>query len=80
LREQNYVILLIQQIGAPLVFCGTTPEPVSEASNIVLSSYASGLPVEAKSRYLKKVQIIGGIDPFVPLHLDVWNEVTIILK
>jgi len=52
-------------------------EPVSEASNIVLSSYASGLPAEAKSRHLKKVQIIGGIDPFCTTmlgHLEWSNE------
>ena len=29
-----------------------------------LSSYADGLSVEAKSRYLDKIAVIGGIDPF----------------
>ena len=37
---------------------------MSEASNIVLSSYASGLSAEVKACYLKKIQIIGGIDSF----------------
>jgi len=37
---------------------------MSDAASIVLSSYASSLPAEAKSRYLDKVRIMGGINPF----------------
>ena len=29
-----------------------------------LSSYASSLNVEAKPRYLKKIEVINGMDPF----------------
>ena len=37
---------------------------MSDAVSIVLSLYASSLQTEAKSCYLDKVKIIGGIDPF----------------
>ena len=32
-----------------------------------LSSYADNLKPEAKDRYLRKISIIGGVDPFVKL-------------
>ena len=37
---------------------------MSLPADIVLSSYASKLTDEAKSRYLVKIQLIGGVDPF----------------
>jgi len=37
---------------------------MSLPANIVLSSYASKLTDEAKSRYLVKIQLIGEVDPF----------------
>ena len=37
---------------------------MSEAADITLLSYASSLSDEAKSCYLQKIGIIGGIDPF----------------
>lgn len=38
--------------------------PQSPASVPNLSSYAQQLPQEAKQRYLQKLQLIGGMDPF----------------
>lgn len=29
-----------------------------------LSSYLEGLPLEAKTQYLEKIAVIGGVDPF----------------
>jgi len=36
------------------------------AEGVVLSSYAETLLDDAKSRYLEKISMIGGIDPFCP--------------
>ena len=33
------------------------------ADVLKLSSYAEKLPLEAKQRYLNKLQLIGGVDP-----------------
>lgn len=35
-----------------------------DVQQTALSSYAEALPPEAKQRYLQKLQLIGGIDPF----------------
>jgi len=35
-----------------------------------LSSYADSLSVEGKSRYLDKIAVIGGVNPFVPVPLE----------
>ena len=39
-----------------------------------LSSYADSLPLEAKDRYLNKISIIGGVDPFN--HSALRGEIT----
>ena len=35
-----------------------------------LSSYCQKLPPDAKSRYLEKIQLISGLDPFCPFSLE----------
>lgn len=43
---------------------------MASSATPTLSSYCQKLPPDAKSRYLEKIQLISGLDPFCPFSLE----------